>query len=200
MRTGIEWIVTDYGGVLSLPQSDEDNSDLARIAGAEPGRFKERYWHFRSEFDRADLSPGSYWERVLEQPVDSSILRRLTVADTESWVRPNLPVLDVYARLTGRRLLLLSNAPTPLARAIEGLAWLPKLARMYFSCDLRLSKPDKRIYDLVVSRLGTNPGTVLLVDDRRENIVGAEGAGLATHLYTGPESLAEAIGLPASES
>ena len=49
-----------------------------------------------------------------------------------------------------------------------------------FSCDVGLSKPDPRIYEIACERLGVEPGDCLFVGDgANDELPGAERAGMA---------------------
>ena len=58
------------------------------------------------------------------------------------------------------------------------------------SCEVRLSKPDPRIYELCLHRLGLPAPEALFVDDRADNIEGAARVGLRTLQFEGPDALA----------
>jgi putative hydrolase of the HAD superfamily len=49
-----------------------------------------------------------------------------------------------------------------------------------FSCDVGVSKPDRRIYEIACERLGVEPGDCLFVGDgANDELPGAERAGMA---------------------
>ena len=50
-------------------------------------------------------------------------------------------------------------------------------------------KPDRAIYDEAVVRAGTSAGEVFFVDDRLDNVVGAQAAGLDAVQFTDAEQL-----------
>jgi 2-haloacid dehalogenase len=47
----------------------------------------------------------------------------------------------------------------------------------------RMMKPDPAIYRLAIARFGIDPAGALFIDDAAANVVGAEGAGIAGHLF-----------------
>ena len=94
---------------------------------------------------------------------------RLTSIDVHGWLRLNpltLRTLFGYAQRTGAPLALLSNAPEPLARAIDRSPWSQHFDHRYYSCRLGAAKPDPRAFQLVLSDLGVPPDEVLFIDDR----------------------------------
>ena len=57
------------------------------------------------------------------------------------------------------------------------------------SGDEVLTKPDAAIYRLALDRFGLKPGEALFVDDREDNVAGAEAVGIAGLLFTGAPTL-----------
>lgn len=175
-------ILTDYGGVLSTPQTPEDVVALAQISAQEVTQFQSGYWRYRDDYDRGDLSASEYWTAVLGRPVEENLLVELNALDLASWSHPNLETVQTYAQIVadGRELALLSNAPLELARLIETLSWLPRMGLKFFSCDLRLTKPAPEIYRRVTELMDADPTEILFIDDRIENIDAAVDAGMKT--------------------
>ena len=61
------------------------------------------------------------------------------------------------------------------------------------SGEVRLVKPDPAIYALALDRFGLAAGEAIFIDDRAQNVVGAEAAGMHGHLFQGAEPLAEEL-------
>ena len=47
----------------------------------------------------------------------------------------------------------------------------------------RLVKPDRAIYDLAIRRFGMPAEALIFIDDRAENVAGAQAAGMRGHLF-----------------
>lgn len=181
------WLLLDYGGVLCTPQPEEAQRALVEAAGVGADAFWAAYWVERPAYDRGELSSAAYWEKVAgSAPVDE--LNRLDVA---SWSHPQDASLELIGGLEGYELALLSNAPHPLADAIDEMDWMTLVPRRYYSCRLGLTKPDRAAYDAVLAELGAGPADVTFVDDRPENVDGAREAGLTAVLFTDPADLGE---------
>ncbi|MEV0588283.1 HAD family phosphatase [Nonomuraea sp. NPDC050310] len=191
----MKWIVFDYGNVISLHQSRADNHAIAELAGADPESFEQAYWEHRLDFDRGDLTAPQYWKLVLGRPVDEEENARLVELDAESWSRPNEGTLAIMRELQDRGvpLGLLSNAPAELAEAWDRLPWISALDRRFYSAHLGLVKPDRAIYDHLADELGTRE--IVFIDDRLENVEGAEKAGLTGVHFLGAAELRESLSL-----
>ena len=46
------------------------------------------------------------------------------------------------------------------------------------SWDVKLNKPDRRIYEMLLSKYDLNPGETIFIDDVKENIIAAEALGI----------------------
>jgi 2-haloacid dehalogenase len=65
--------------------------------------------------------------------------------------------------------------------------------RAFVSGRLRLAKPDPAIYEVVERESGFSGPALLFTDDRPENVEAAARRGWRTHLFEGPDGLAERL-------
>jgi putative hydrolase of the HAD superfamily len=190
-------LLVDYGEVLSAPLAEDAIADLATLAGQSRATFLDRYWQFRPAYDLGQPAIG-YWSSVLDRDLTGSprLAGRLTRVDVRGWLRRNpltLRALLAHAHRTGVRLALLSNAPEPLARAIDQHHWSRYFDHRYYSCRLGAAKPAARSFELVLGDLGAQPGEVLFIDDRAENTRAARDLGMRTITFTSASDLDRAL-------
>jgi putative hydrolase of the HAD superfamily len=191
MTTAHSWALADYNGVIGLQPGDADWAELARISGWSPTdltAFRNRFWQLRDPYDRGALDAEAFWTQM---GCPAAHLDEAIGHDTRMWLRTDPEVLDHFAaaRAAGTRLALLSNAPAPVARAIETSDWAEDFEILRFSCDLQANKPQPHAYeatlaDMELGHLGRR--AVLMIDDRAENIHAARALGLHGHHHTGP--------------
>lgn len=179
------WLLCDYGNVLSLPQPAEVVTEMARTAGRDDGTFASLYWAHRPAYDRAELSNEEYWRITLGSPVPADRLQLLVDLDTQSWMHPNMDAIRAAegARKRGYRLAVLSNAPVALADALDDAPWLRAFDVRFFSCRLRMTKPNPDIYRRVLADLGARASEVLFFDDREDNITAARDVGMKADVF-----------------
>ena len=60
---------------------------------------------------------------------------------------------------------------------------------LVFSCAEGTRKPEKKIYELTIQKLGSQPGQSVFIDDKPEYINGAKEAGLNTILFRNVEQV-----------
>jgi putative hydrolase of the HAD superfamily len=152
-----------------------------------------RYWQHRPAYDLGQ-PPAEYWSEVLARDLSRSpqLVDRLTDVDVHGWLRPNpltLPTLLRRVRRTGIQLALLSNAPEPIAQAIDHSRWSQHFDHCYYSCRLDAAKPDPRAFQIVLRGLGAKPDEVLFIDDRAENTAAARNLGMRTITFTSASAL-----------
>lgn len=189
----IRHLLVDYGEVISTPLPEETITDLAALASQPRAAFLDRYWRHRPAYDLGQPDT-EYWSQVIGRDLGGSprIVEQLTNIDVYGWLRLNprtLPALLGHVRRTGTRMALLSNAPEPLAQGIDVLGWSQDFGRRYYSCRLGAAKPDPRAFQLVLGDLGVQPGEVLFIDDRADNIRTASELGMRTIAFTSAGAL-----------
>ena len=192
-----EAVILDYGCVLSRPQRLPAVHAMAERLGVPVPAFEAAYWQHRAPYD-AGLSAESYWARVA-RTLDvvpergSAALLDLIRHDVDSWsdVREEMWTLAAAVRSAGLRLALLSNCPAEMLGWLRGEAGVDSSFDVVVaSCEAGVLKPDRRIYDICLERLGMPPGATLFVDDREDNLRAARAVGIRTLHFIGDESIA----------
>ncbi len=202
-------LILDLGEVLVRSQPPGLVARMAETAQVPLRDFTAGYWAHRTEYDLAG-SAREYWDAVLRacrSPLGAAgreaALPRLVDLDAASWTVYREEVWELAARFkaAGGRTAVLTNcgpeivdrvkAERPVARDFDAVV---------ASWEVGCLKPEARIYQLTVARLGVAAGEALFVDDREVNVAGAAAAGLETLHFTGDGSVAalrERLGLPA---
>lgn len=121
--------------------------------------------------------------------------------ELHGWPRGLYPgVAQLLSQLRGRiRLAVLTNTNPlhwPIVRDRYGLGRL--IPRQYVSYEIGLLKPDPRAYEHVIADLQMEPGEILFLDDRRENVDSARAIGIEARETKGIDAVRaelEAVGL-----
>ncbi|MFZ2912809.1 MAG: HAD family phosphatase [Rectinemataceae bacterium] len=198
--------IFDFGGVITLEPDRTRFTAIAGILGVDPADFLHAYAAERHEYDRGTLSAAMYWDRVAAHfgaRIDPPDLERIIRLDMDAWFRINPAMVALLKELRPRtdRLLLLSNinfeGKTRLlgdARFCEGFDWTSLFDTMLFSCDLKLIKPERAIYDTCIAAAGVNAKRCVFVDDTTGNVTAAREAGMEAIVFTGEPELRMALG------
>ena len=166
--------------------------------GAPQNDFRVAYWHHRQQYD-AGLPAAEYWRRVLETLGEASrasehghAIDHLIKADVASWTqyREEMWLLAQSFRSGGGRTAFLSNGgPEAMARIRAERPLERWFDVVVVSCEVGFAKPDPRIYERCLSRLGVEPSHALFVDDRLENIAAAARLGILTFHFASDDPM-----------
>jgi putative hydrolase of the HAD superfamily len=189
-------VLFDYGEVISHGQSAEDRAALLQLAGVHPDVFWPEYWRDRALLDQGRIDTAEYWGRMGERlnvTWPPSRIHALWVADFRSWLSVNLDVFDVLLELHegGTRLALLSNAGFDYGSYFRHGPSARFFERFFVSAELDLLKPDPAIFTRVLGELGITADRALFVDNKEENVAGAESIGIAGHVFVTADGLRE---------
>lgn len=85
--------------------------------------------------------------------------------------------------LTNNGILLKSALPICAPEAVDIFG-----EKAHVSAEFKARKPDLEVYRRVCAHYGYEPDVCAFVDDREENVLGAQQAGLIGHTYTSEEN------------
>ncbi len=176
--------IFDYGGVLVRHQTQEEQAQMAEIAGITMDQFQEFYWSGRTDYDKGLLSGIDYWGALGEQAgklLTLAQIDRLVESDTKSWMNFDEPMWDLVdeLRAAGKRVAMLSNMPEDLGEALKARTnRFEKFDFVTLSYEIKSAKPDAPIYEHCLGGLGVAPRRAVFFDDRIANVQGAEMLGM----------------------
>lgn len=187
----IKTIIFDLGGVLI----DNPNKGMFDYFGENLGLPYETLFPSLVKFWKAWES-GLITESELWQKIGTDLNTQLPVNEPH-WLNAYLPTYkerpEMFALLAtlksrGYQTALLSNIEDPIKQYIQSKKYR-HLDEFIFSCELKMSKPDKEIYQHTLNVLQITPAEAVFVDDRKENIEAAELQGIKGILFESYEDL-----------
>ncbi len=85
----------------------------------------------------------------------------------------------------GHSLYVLSNMHTPFARKLEEENDFWHLFNgIVFSCDVKMIKPNRDIYDYILGKYNLTPAETIFIDDTKKNVDTARTLGIDTIHFT----------------
>ena len=201
----IEAVVSDFGGVLTTPLltsfmavqdeigiSPENLGEAMRILAEEDGE-NPLYALERGEMAEADflarLSEGL--EPLLGHPPQ---LHRFRETYFEA-LHPNEPMIELMRELKaeGRRMAMLTNNVREWEPVWRSMLPVDEIFETVVDSGfVGCRKPEARIYELTLERLGLPAAACLFVDDLAHNCEGARAAGMsAVHFRDNEQAIAE---------
>lgn len=181
-------VLIGYAEVISMSFPKSAMTEFAHVARLPPSEFEQRYWELRVPYDRGQ-SPRDYWQAICgpDRPLDTDTLVTVNQIDVNGWLIIN-PVAVYWLQalnVAGIRLWLLSNAPHPLADAVERLDIAQYFDGMVFSARIGLAKPFEECFAAAASAMCAAVERILFFDDRAPNIEAASKYGMHTFHFTG---------------
>jgi putative hydrolase of the HAD superfamily len=181
----IESVIFDWGGVLI----EDPAPGLVKYCSDALAVSKEDYIKvcdkFGGDFQKGVISENEFWERMcgglgVSKPKVPSLWADAFKA---AYIpREGMFSLAAGLRKKGYKTAFLSNTEEPAMRYFHQFGY-DMFDVLVFSCVEGTSKPERRIYELTVERLGVEAGQSVFIDDKPEYINGAKQAGLNTILF-----------------
>jgi putative hydrolase of the HAD superfamily len=189
-------VVFDYGEVISRTPSEDDRRAVTDAAGVPAGdeRFWSAYWRSRNALDQGAIAIPEYWRGIaaeLGRSWSAARLHRLWLADYRSWLSVDDGTLDILVELEegGTRLALLSNAGRDFGSYFRHGSLGGLFEEVFVSGELGLVKPGPEIFEAVLAQLGITAEELVFIDNKAENVRGAEALGATGHVFTGAPAL-----------
>lgn len=174
----------DVGGVLLTNGWDHEERDVAveRFLLSKP-EFEARHKELVHAFEDGKVALDDYLERVVfYQP------RTFTREEFKQFIfslsRPKPQCLELARSLSSKYLMgVINNESRELNQyRIQKFGLAEVFDVFVSSCFVGLRKPDERIYRLALDLTQHLPEECVFIDDRPENLSGAEKAGIKTVL------------------
>ncbi len=194
-----KFLYFDLGNVLLTFSNERACRQLAEVAGVEPDRVarlvlgpQEReslLWKFECGL----LSEAEFFAAFCQELNVAPDLEQFERAASDMFA-PIPSSFELIGRLKaeGQRMGILSNTNPIHWRFVTAGRWpvlCTAFAEYVTSFDALSMKPDRRIYDHAVAKVGLPAGDVFFVDDRVENVEGARVAGLDAVQYVDHDTL-----------
>ncbi|MFH1882868.1 MAG: HAD family phosphatase [Planctomycetota bacterium] len=187
----IDSVIFDWGGVLI----DDPAPGLMRYCAQALSVTKDDYIRthdkFAADFQKGLIGEDTFWERMSDElDVPTPKADSLWADAFKAVYVPKEDMFSLAARLrkNGCKTALLSNTEAAAMQYFYQLQY-DMFDVLVFSCAEGTRKPEKKIYELTIQRLGSQPGQSVFIDDKPEYINGAKQAGLNTILFRNVEQV-----------
>lgn len=185
----IKNIIFDLGNVL-FPISGQATFDLFTQNGVKNILDKYKILIDSGLFDNFELGTISQNEfrkglnNIFEVNLSDEVFDNCWNAMIASYPEKNNPFLE-NLKTEGYNLYILSNTNKTHVEYLEPMAkWREGLfTKIYYSNEIHLRKPDRECFEFVINDAGIIADETVFIDDRAENIEGAQLCGIhAIHL------------------
>ena len=201
----LEAVISDFGGVLTTPLIEsfmafqDQTGILPETLGTTMEEIAEADGeHPLFELERGRTSEAAFLERMADE-LEHALghrpeMHRFSEIYFEA-LKPNEPMIELMREVgdSGRRMALLTNNVRewePLWRSMLPVDEIFEV--VVDSAFVGCRKPEPRIYEITLERLGVEPQACLFVDDVADNCEGARALGIgAVHFRSNEQAIAE---------
>lgn len=174
-------LLFDLGGVLLRFRDEWCAQRVARRFGVPFRTVWKSLRRHRPRLQTGRIGLRTFWRnlaRDLGHPLPAD-WRTLWTFELERKAGPRIAVVRWVRRLQahGWRVGILSNTDASHVRVFRARRWFGGLVPELYSFELGAAKPQPELFRRVLSRLRLPASALLLVDDSRENVMGARSAG-----------------------
>ena len=192
---GIRFVVFDMDGVLVRLDREKRNRCLSGFTGKTPEHFDATIWH--SDFERraeaGEFPTAAAYLSEFNRRSGCALSRTQWIASRRDAMVLIPETLEIARELsTTASIAVLTNNGALLKDSLPELA--PELClrfgdSFHVSCEFRSRKPDRQVFERLLTQHAMLPGEALLIDDDRANVEGAVEAGMRAVLFGNPGEL-----------
>ncbi len=181
----IKSIVFDWGGVLA----PDSNAVAAKRLSKEFGCNEKELYHEldsnESEFSTGPESKEYYLRISRKFNIPADIIKK-TLNEVGVW-----EVFSIAKGLKSKEfeLYILSDQMKPKTDAIRSMNDLTFFNDVFFSNEIGLKKPDRKVFEFALRKIGKPASVCLFIDDLPENIEMAKSMGMETILFKNLQQL-----------
>jgi putative hydrolase of the HAD superfamily len=187
----IQAIIFDWGGVLIEDPAPALFKYCANALGVGVEKYAAAFNMFLNDFQTGRVIEQQFWRNM------TSYLKVPMPKVNSLWsdafalaYRPRQELFSLAGQLrkAGLKIALLSNTEKPAVELIRRQKY-DLFDVMVFSCHEGTAKPERKIYEIVLDRLGIPAGNTLFIDDKQDFIDGAKKVGLQTIFFKNIDQL-----------
>jgi len=192
----IKAVFLDFGGVISRTEFQAPRQHLAERLELEYEALVELV--FGSESSRrasvGAISEDEHWNAVMSKLKLSAAEMQVVREQFFAGDVVDQDLLDFLGGLRPKyKVGLISNAWSGLRPWMVGRGIDRAFDEMIISAEVGVMKPEKRIYQLALEKLGVAAAESVFVDDFPENVEGAQAVGMQTIRFKEPEKAKEEL-------
>jgi len=181
----IESVIFDWGGVLINDPAPGLMQYCTKALCVANEDYIKAHSKFADDFHKGLICEDTFWEQICsELNVPKPDIPSLWAEAFEAAYIPRNDMFSMAASLqeNGYRTAILSNTELPAMQYFLQQRY-DMFDVLVFSCAEGVKKPDRKIYELTLEKLGSLPEQSVFIDDNPEYINGAKEVGINTVLF-----------------
>jgi len=191
----IKAVIFDWGGVLIENPAEGLMRYFSAALGVEEDEYTAIHLKYFRDFMRSSINECQFWEKVCaELDVNKPDEDFLWSRAFESVYQPREPMFELVTSLkrAGYKTALLSNTEMPCVEFFHRQEYT-MFDVTVFSCIEGVKKPQRRIYEIALARLGCEPREAVMIDDIARCVQGARAVGINAIHFQSVEQVKEEL-------
>jgi len=192
-------IVFDFGGVIV--HSDKEKTAFYEFIQDtfhfDQTTLREIRTHFELLSREVKISDIAFWLELAEKhrvalPSDWKARYDAAVIESFNESKEMRDIIQFYKE-KGIQIALLSNVPAKHAAFLRAHGFYDDFSPVLLSCDIGVSKPDPRSFQILLSEINRSPEDCIFIDDKKDNIDAAKALGIDAIQFFSAEQVGEEL-------
>ncbi|MCX6815251.1 MAG: HAD family phosphatase [Candidatus Aenigmarchaeota archaeon] len=185
----IKAIAFDLGGVYYTWNFPQHVRKLSKFTGASENAVKKAYLKNLKDFHVSRISEKEFWKRFCKSIKKDFDYRKLSQVDMGT-SKPVKPVVNIVRKLRKNyKVLMLTNNTTRFDYIDKKYGISHDFDVVISSHKVKMQKPYKNMYRLLIKKANCKPGEILFIDDLERNLKPARKMGINTVLFKNVKQL-----------
>lgn len=183
--TKIKGVVFDWGGVLIDNPVEDMFEYLSKKLNVNTKSLRLEFTKYQSEFSEGKVDEETIWKNVFAKlGIKKGYKPSLWGEAFRKSYKPREKVFEFAKELKkkGFKVGFLSSTELPAVKIFREKNY-HFFDVTVFSCIEGYAKPERKVYEITLEKLGLKPGEVVFIDDVEENLVGARKVGMHAILF-----------------
>ena len=197
MENNIKAVVFDWGGVLMEEPTERILAYLAKKFDVDLESLRKRLEPHLDRMQSGDGVEDRVWRMIGRKlNYEVSELKAIWLEALEKTYLPYPEVVDLVKKLRGDyKTGLLSNLEDAGVKVIKKQGLEKNFDEIVYSCKVGFIKPDEKIYQIMLKKLGVKAEETVFIDDKEINIDGAKKAGMKGIVFLNYQKLVQDLKL-----
>jgi len=181
----IKSVIFDWGGVLIEDPAPGLMQYCAKALRVSKEDYMKAHSKNADDFQKGLMCEDTFWERICsELKVPMPKANSLWAEAFKASYVPRDDMFSMAASLqeNGYKAAVLSNTEVPAMEYFHQLRY-DMFDVLVFSCAEGVQKPDRKIYELTLEKLGSLPEQSVFIDDKPQYINSAKEVGINTIIF-----------------
>jgi len=169
----IKIIIFDYGGVIGNDPTNYILRAVSRKFGINVDRIKAEFLKFNILLEKNQILQENFWKKFSENLgiTDYKKLRKAWINEFKKHAKINKKMLFLIKKLKNHyKLCLLSNRVIFYRKSSITKSLRRTFPIIVYSFNVKMRKPEKKIYLYIVKKLRSKAQECLIVDDQEEKL------------------------------